>query len=187
MLRDRLVCWIDDKRVQRNLLAEPELTFQKAKDRAIAMKTADRNVLDLQKNGEAGLYQETSEKPDMECYRCGGKHPTSECRFKTAECHNCGKRGHIARVCKSKPKHSISQRQGSLKAVKTHLIMEEDEEDTAYTLFTVSRKQAKPLLVTVLVNQTKLPMEEVPIPYQWSHLCELVADIRGTSNKAIRG
>ncbi|XP_065918270.1 uncharacterized protein [Dysidea avara] len=34
------------------------------------------------------------------CYHCGGKHLPAECRLKTKKCYTCGKRGHIARVCK---------------------------------------------------------------------------------------
>lgn len=36
------------------------------------------------------------------CYRCGGQHLREDCRFKEAHCHNCRRKGHIAKVCKSK-------------------------------------------------------------------------------------
>ena len=47
MLRDRLVCGINDDRIQRRLLSEPELMFQKAFDLAQAM-VADKGTHDLQ-------------------------------------------------------------------------------------------------------------------------------------------
>ena len=48
MLRDRLVCGIHDIRIQRCLLAEPNLTFKKALELAIALETVDRDTKDLQ-------------------------------------------------------------------------------------------------------------------------------------------
>lgn len=36
------------------------------------------------------------------CGGCGGPHVRKICKFLDAECHNCGKKGHIAKVCKSK-------------------------------------------------------------------------------------
>ena len=48
MLRDRLVCGIHDIRIQRRLLAEPNLTFKKALELAIALETVDRDTKDLQ-------------------------------------------------------------------------------------------------------------------------------------------
>ena len=48
MLRVRLVCGVNDQRVQRRLLAEADLTFQKAYDIAIAMEAAERNARELQ-------------------------------------------------------------------------------------------------------------------------------------------
>ena len=48
MLRDRLICGINDDRIQRRLLSEPELTFQKVFDLAQAMELADKGTHDLQ-------------------------------------------------------------------------------------------------------------------------------------------
>ena len=107
MLRDRLVCGINDSRIQRRLLAEPDLKFAKALELAQAMETADQNVQELQKAGPMqvhGFYKKPtssrSPRPDAKgttCYRCGGKHASSECRLKNAECHACKKKGHIAK------------------------------------------------------------------------------------------
>ena len=47
MLRDRLVCGIRDARIQRRLLAEPDLTFKKAFDLAQASETAEKNSKQL--------------------------------------------------------------------------------------------------------------------------------------------
>ena len=48
MLRDRVVCGIADGRLQRRLLAEPELTLKKAVELAQAQETADQGAQHLQ-------------------------------------------------------------------------------------------------------------------------------------------
>ena len=48
MLRDTLVCGIRDHRLQQRLLAETDLTFQKALDISQATEAAERNARDLQ-------------------------------------------------------------------------------------------------------------------------------------------
>ena len=49
MLRDRLVCGIKDSQVQRRLLSETDLTFQKAFELAQASEVAEKNARDLHK------------------------------------------------------------------------------------------------------------------------------------------
>ena len=48
MLYDRLVCGVEEPKIQRRLLAEPDLTFDKAFELALAAEAADRNAKDLQ-------------------------------------------------------------------------------------------------------------------------------------------
>ena len=73
MLRDRLVCGIQDQRTQRRLLAESDLTLQKAFEKALAIETAESNVKELQQpptaevhavNLQHQLYH-TTERADM--------------------------------------------------------------------------------------------------------------------------
>lgn len=56
MLRDRLVCGINDERMQRRLLAEPELTCRKAVQLAQAIESAEQNVRDLHKSSSRELH-----------------------------------------------------------------------------------------------------------------------------------
>ena len=109
MLRDRLVCGIENGPIQRRLLAEPSLTLDKAIKIALAMESADRNAKDLQKplavhvlkNQSPSRVPGRSSQTD-ECYRCGGAHLATDCHFKDSECRWCKKKGHIAHVCRSK-------------------------------------------------------------------------------------
>ena len=55
-------------------------------------------------------WQQTRPQPlspfsrqSLGCYACGGGHQTNFCRFKTVKCHNCGRIGHLSRVCRSRP------------------------------------------------------------------------------------
>ena len=54
MLHDQLVCSIQDSRLQKRLLAEPELTFQKAFNLCQASEAADRNIKELQAEQRQG-------------------------------------------------------------------------------------------------------------------------------------
>ncbi len=50
MLRDRLVCGINEDSIQKRLLAEPNLTYKKAVELARGLETADRNAQLLKNN-----------------------------------------------------------------------------------------------------------------------------------------
>ena len=103
MLRDRLVCGVNDDRIQRKLLSEPNLTFARAFKLAQALESVEKHAKDLQqKQPSASIMaiQTKKETGDMEssnsdaglCYRCKGRHAAS----------TCGKKGHIARACRKK-------------------------------------------------------------------------------------
>ena len=177
MLRDRLVCGINDQRVQRRLLAEPKLTFDKALELAQAAETAENNAKELSraepnttvhavssdhKTKRGGARQSTNVRPNQ-CHRCGGKHAADKCWFKDSECHHCGKTGHIAKACRSKKWGSKSQQQTQPKSShRTHHV-DADPEDTATydeQLFHLpERRSAPPLTATLKVNQADLKME----------------------------
>ena len=48
LLCDRLMCGINDSRIQHCLLAEPNLTHKKANELALAIEAADKSAQDLQ-------------------------------------------------------------------------------------------------------------------------------------------
>ena len=43
------------------------------------------------------------------CHRCLGCHLPQMCQFRQAECHECHKKGHIAKACKSRQNHQRSE------------------------------------------------------------------------------
>ena len=88
-----------------------------------------------------------------------GDHRASKCRFRKSECLHCGKKGHIAKVCRSKlrgvpPKRAPQWGQA-------HLIDEEPDEepDAVYTLYAVRSDSTAPINTTVKINTAKLQME----------------------------
>ena len=109
MLRDRLVCGVNDDRIQRRLLAEPTLDLKRALEIAHGMETAAKDVRDLKgemanKLNKLHGGRHSDQHKVKDCYRCGGKHDPTKCRFKTETCHKCGKIGHIAKTCRSNKK-----------------------------------------------------------------------------------
>ena len=171
MLRDRLVCGTKDVRVRRRLLAEEDLKFKKAFEIAQAAEAADSNAKYLQKPSASTVHavqrQPTKLRPvgADNCYRCGGKHAASDCRFREAECHHCHKKGHIARACRSKGKQAVPEPQQrrhrpNKKPPQQTFQVSEEGEDTPYTMFVVRGERApQPIKVTVNVNGTNLVME----------------------------
>ena len=162
MLRDRLVCGIQDVSVQRRLLAEPDLTFKKAMELAQTAEMASKNAKQLQNtpsnppNGSVHALNTTQHQQrrapptgsrDQTCYRCGNKHASSECRFKNATCNFCHKKGHIAKVCQTKAKQVPVEQPRPVRSrhsQRTNNVTEEPEtEDSTYHLFTVTETHKK--------------------------------------------
>ena len=96
--------------MQKRLLTKENLTFDKALKMAEAAEQAAK---------DAAQFHNTSrlEKPledvhvvqsgGLSCSGCGGRHLRSKCRFKDVQCRFCKKKGHIERVCRSKPYQGV--------------------------------------------------------------------------------
>ena len=125
MLRDRLVCGVEEPKIQRRLLAEPALSFDKAFELALALESADKNAKDLQPTSLTTVNQVQHKK---NCYRCGDKHSAADCKFKTAECRKCGKKGHIARACRNKVSTKELRPQRKFTQHATHNVTEDSED-----------------------------------------------------------
>lgn len=86
---------------------------RRAQEVAKGLEAAEINTKSLQESRQAqGMYRVEQEVPSESCFRCGRKnHSSKSCIFKDSKCHACGKTGHIATVCKSKPLLSTLARQ----------------------------------------------------------------------------
>lgn len=107
MLRDRIVCGINDAVIQTRLLEIPDLTFEVAVQTARAMESAKKDAGELcqaqASTSVLSTHQIMHAAKDTSCYRCGDKsHLASQCRHIHSTCHYCQKRGHLSVVCNSK-------------------------------------------------------------------------------------
>ncbi|GFW04090.1 uncharacterized protein K02A2.6 [Trichonephila clavipes] len=130
MLRDKLVMGLKNENIQKKLLAEDKLTYEKAKSIALAMESAQRDVCEIQnqmvsikklhssqdktikKDFSKFKKSEPTKKFDKsrKCYRCDStQHLAHECKHKNTQCRNCLKNGHLAKVCCSKRNKTVKQ------------------------------------------------------------------------------
>ena len=115
MLRDRIVCGIRDEKIQRRLLVEKKLTFQKAYEIATAMEVTMKNMTVLQESKESVSVNKVTVQADgtngrriprrSVCFRCGGSHSAQTCRFKDLNCYYCKQKGLIADRCPNRNKN----------------------------------------------------------------------------------
>ena len=174
MIRDRLVCGVANSSIQGRLLAEQSLTLKQAHDLARAIETAEKNVRDLQGPKQSTAVHTVMHKQrgaehrtgtENPCHQCGGKHLPQQCRFKTNVCHACKKRGHLARMCRTKKSQAGVGRNGQgqgIKPQRTHLLEGgEKEPHTAesYTLFPVQSQRVSPIQVKMRVKSVEIVME----------------------------
>lgn len=171
MLRDRLVCGVEDPPIQRRLLAEEKLTFEKAAGVALAMETAAHNAETLRsaagKVGDATLQTSPSSVHQVQaaasaqapsksgsCYRCGQtSHMAAQCKFKEAKCYQCGKMGHIKRACRQR---MMSSEQGKVKHLQE---ISTPPEEYEYLFQVGGDTKCKPFEIEVEVEGQPLKME----------------------------
>ncbi len=171
MIRDRLVCGIANGKWQQRLLAEEGLTYDKAYKLLLSLEASEKEVKDLTipdatavhqlrpfRKTSAPTYTERGEA--QPCYRCGGEHSHSSCRFKDAECRYCHKKGHIAAVCRQKLKNS----KPSSRQIHTAAGQQEEEEDfpeysNLIDRITTRTPLGDPLMVTIEIEGIPVKME----------------------------
>ena len=180
MLCDRLLCGINDARIQRRLLTEENLTYDKAFTICQSIELADQSTqaLSSEKPPPADIHRVPAKKPSKlptECYRCGGAHSSSSCRFKTADCRYCGKKGHIARVCRSRLRVKNRGRGGKQQAGAsnpTNALSDDRADDAAqpkgqqkpqsdleYSCFQLHERKDSPIVVSITVQGKPMAME----------------------------
>ena len=181
-LRDRFVCGLRHEAIQRRLLSEKDLTHTKAMEIARAMEAADSNAKSF-KAAEPAIRKFTSQQqrtgnPPTACYRCGrSSHQPADCKFREATCNQCGKKGHISPVCRSKAKspqaskppaqsYGGQHRRGRGSNRRTHQVQEDPVEsgteassDEEYRLHKLTERSSDPITVTVTIDGKQLPME----------------------------
>ena len=168
MLRDRLVCGINDNYIQRRLLSEPRLDFKKAMELALGLETAVKNARELQSSGREFASMEGVNKLDpgdseaaKPCYRCGKtSHLPWKCPFREAKCFNCGKKGHVRSVCRSRSVATGKGRQRqAVQQLETKMAEVQAEKYEEYELCQLQGEKIRPLEVPLQIEGQPLVME----------------------------
>ena len=186
MIRDRLVCGVNDRALQKQLLAQTDLTYEKAVELALNAEIAAQSMRELGGRPESAPSELRSpqevhktstsgaspagppSKSPLICYRCGLKgHAASKCRVdKSIVCHYCHKRGHMQRACKSKPK--LTSTKTPLKSKSVSQILDDEreeqgEEQVADTILKMSKSRqgsdTPPILVKIKLDGCVIDME----------------------------
>ena len=163
MLQARLVYGITNITVQKRLLAEKELSLNKAVSLAQSIEVAEQGAKDLQmaataksttnayadllkiNAGPSNKHDDKSVHKFKPCYRCGGKHSLRLCRFKSECCHSCGKIRHIAKACLSRPQNKMSPATKSNKPFHNITETAENSAESEYQLFVIQNPSSNPL------------------------------------------
>lgn len=118
------------------------------------LKTAERGV---KKPAEKSFPS----KP--QCLSCGENHPRGSCHFRAAVCRQCGKPGHLARVCRSSKPSGLPVRYNWKRAFPIAA------NENCFTIFRGCRvtevttrsksTDAKKLILTIKIEGVTCPME----------------------------
>ena len=185
MLRDRLVCGVNNAQMQRKLLSEETLTFEQANRICLSLEAASRDARiiggqesavheisvpdryeQLDDVNEVSTGQRSRSKP---CYRCGGLHAADTCRYATFKCHKCGKVGHLARRCAQNNKGRVwsQNRRGGTQPTRlvgrdpetTDQSESEFDSDPIHTVVNSVKGASGPVTVDVEVEGSVVRME----------------------------
>ena len=178
IIRDRIICSINDDAMQKRLLAEPTLTYSRAVELAQSLERADKNVKELKFKSQGG---ESSSAPapsqevhrvveERTCFRCGkAGHLASRCRVdRDVDCHKCKKQGHLSKACSIQPsKRTTKTTTKRLPSPKSrlrpvHQVEEEGGEEDLLHLFTVKSQvdpKNPPITTEVVIDNHTVTLE----------------------------
>lgn len=115
LIRDRIVCGIRDKALQKRLLRDNNITMDDAVELCIAAETSERQARALQdlhvvdiirKPKTSGFVRNKEATQEIDCGRCGTKHRVRACPAYGKICHLCKGRNHFSVKCKFRSENS---------------------------------------------------------------------------------
>ena len=166
-VRDKFVCGIANDGILRKLLAEKDLTLDKAKSIALAMEAAAKDSREIQESSSAPVNKISGEKGSGgRCFRCGSlEHMANVCPHKLKRCYRCNKVGHMKSACRNykadNSKAEKNESQANCNQVDTVNETEEVEIDVldAWPLYKLNAKLTAPVTVPLLLNGNETSME----------------------------
>ena len=183
MLRDRVVCGISNKSVQRRLLQETSLTFDKALEMTLAAETAakdsrrladthtpDKTSDGLPKVNRAGSVSEPAAVQKIDNTRHKNASP-GLWGNKGRDCHRCGGKHHPSKCtfreyechyCKKRGHLAkVCKKRNTNKSEQANVVLSEDQtRQSEYAMFHIKQSgSSRPLEVSVIVNGNPLRME----------------------------
>ena len=197
MCQDFFILGLSDESTVQTLLTTSDLTFNKAVDIAVTRQMAhadartfhkaDHDVYTVSSNSrkdDSKNYSSNSKhsnatdnksKPSSSCSGCGSFHWKKDCPFKDAECFSCGRKGHLKKYCRNKPKgkstsknntkgvHKVSSVSKASKSYSSYVESSNLNCDNEYEgeIFNLSSNNfsTRPYIVEVKINGSSLNME----------------------------
>ena len=188
-LRDQFVLGISNQEAQRHLFTLDDLDFDAAVKIATAKESAVKEVKSLKNSastsdvhyfsdnvsgkkkhngkqnkasGHKGENSKGKDRQPSKCSGCGRPHWRTECPFKDAKCHACGRVGHLRSVCrdqnsKKNSSESNSQKSGGKSNSNCNAIQSGDS--SPEYVFHTSEEPDQPILVPLKVNGKVLTFE----------------------------
>lgn len=171
LIKDRLVCGIPDNGLRERLLREQDLNLEKAINMCRAAETVKTQAkelvsescnVDAVRREERGAVRKKCAAPGVKsdtkpaqrdvqgkaCGRCGTQHPPRKCPAYGKVCHNCNKKNHFSRQCKSQAQQS-----------KVHTLNESDSEEFYVDVVTEQNTDKKDWILKLKVNNTDIAMK----------------------------
>ena len=182
MLRDRFVMGLNNEQTQHALLAESDLTFQRALEVATAREAAYHDAQAMGNQFVNKLFTETAHKskpnsqpkpktntnykqqhsssknkPKSPCTGCGGNHWKNDCPFKDKECYKCKMIGHIQKMCRTPKKFSSKTNVNYTNP--TNITTNESGCDSYDYLFNVTGQRSPPITLNLLLINNNVEFE----------------------------
>ncbi|KAL3176813.1 hypothetical protein MRX96_039648 [Rhipicephalus microplus] len=164
VMRDQIVCGINDTGMQTRLLESVE-NLETTKNFVVAIETArkDSHMLgapsvfaDMVQSANF-VEQPTRKMTEVMCARCSSKHQTTRCR--NTACFKCGQKGHLARVCKT----AANNGRNCTGSCSVHNMNDLPETELGqgeeYTLWSLRATGPKPMKIKACVNNVPLVIE----------------------------
>ena len=96
MLRDRLVCGVNDRAIQKQLLSQPDLTYKKAVELALAAETAAQSMRELATKPESDPSGRQNPQEVHKTTSTSSASPAGHSSEIRLTCFRCGRKGHTS-------------------------------------------------------------------------------------------